>query len=100
MDQWTPTPEQAHQIKVILAGAFGGLLRVFHVHPGSWLRIFALVVTGGVMASLFADVAADWLGIGQVPAGLVVGVVSWGLAGALLRASDKLELTASIKRKD
>lgn len=92
MDPWSPTPEQAHQAKVILSGAFGGLLRAFHVYPGSWWRIVLLVIAGGVMAALFADIAAEWMGIGEVPAGLIVGIVGWGVAGALMRASDKLEI--------
>lgn len=86
-----------------MAGAFGGFMRAFHPRPQSWWQFLLLLVSGGVMAFLFAEMAAHWFswtGISVYAAGFVVGVMGYGVLGALVRASDKLEINATIKKKD
>lgn len=88
--------------KLAFSGAFGAMLRVFHVHPGSWWRVLLVLLSGTIMALVFAETVAAWTGLGLLPAGVIVGLSGLSIASAVLKAAEKVEIKAvfGFEKKD
>lgn len=97
MQEWTPSPETA---KVIASSGLGALMLAYLRHPGSIVRAGALVFLGIGMALVFTDLVAAWTGLQPVPVAAGIGLVGKALAESALRAAERFDLTALVKRKD
>jgi len=91
------TPEHAEAAKVLTAGGFGSLITVYLRHPGSLVRVAAVVAIGMGLAWVFADIAAAFLGWPLIPVAVGIGLLGKAIAESALRAAEKLELSAVFK---
>jgi hypothetical protein len=83
--------EAAQVAKVAAAGGFGAWVLVYLRHPGSLLRAVFLVSIGVGIASIFADPLSDWIGLKEVQAAALLGLVGKGIAEGVLKAIEKVD---------
>ena len=85
------TAEAAGAAKVAAAGGFGASILIYLRHPGTLLRAAMLIAIGVGLATIFADTAANWIGMGKVQAAALLGLMGKGVAAGLLNAIDKFD---------